>query len=193
MAFLISFIDLFPQSKYLLKCREDVLELSQRIALAQVGTIEKRRTNSGDVEKYLHSVGLKIGESYCAAGQYYCFSGAVKILRLPISFIPIKRTGNVNRMFEDAVQGGMISGYVLNENDLIVWRKGKSGRGHIERVIIPGKAGWATTIGFNVRKYDSCRNKYVEGVFLMRRNIYEPLQRMRVRGIIGFAVIKGRN
>ncbi|OGU40528.1 MAG: hypothetical protein A2X61_13630 [Ignavibacteria bacterium GWB2_35_12] len=190
---LISYVQVFPQSKYVLKCRNNILKISELISLAEVGTIEKGRTNSGDAGKYLKCVGLKKGEPYCAAGQYYCFAEAVKFLHLTVLSIPIKRTGNANLMFEDAIHRGIKSRYVINEHDLIVWRKGKSRSGHIERVIIPGKAGWATTVGFNVRKYDNLSKKYVEGVFLMRRNIYEPLQRMRVRGIIGFAVIKGRN
>ena len=182
---------LFSQSKYIFRCREDVLVLSESIALSEAGTIENKN-NSGEVEKYLKSAGLSKGQPYCAAGQYYCFAEAVRILHLPVQLIPIKKTGNANQMFEHGIQNEIKSKYVLSKHDLIVWRKGKSKRGHIERVIIPGKAGWATTVGFNVRIYAPYKYKYVEGVFIMQRNIYHPLNRMKVRGIIGFTVITGR-
>jgi hypothetical protein len=188
---IMSSFQLFPQSKYVLRCREDVLDLSGLIALSEVGTIENI-DNSGEVEKYLKSVGLKKCQPYCAAGQYYCFSEAVRILHLTSNSIPLKRTGNANQMFEYAINNGTKSKYLINEHDLIVWRKGKTRRGHIERVIIPGKAGWVITIGFNARLYDTNKKKYVEGVFIMKRNIYHPLNRMRVRGIIGFAIIRER-
>lgn len=188
---IISSNQLFPQSKYVLRCREDVLDLSGLIALSEVGTIENI-DNSGEVEKYLKSVGLQKCQPYCAAGQYYCFSEAVRTLHLTLKSIPLKRTGNANQMFEYAINNGTKSKYLINKHDLVVWRKGKSKSGHIERVIIPGKAGWATTVGFNVKIYDTNKKKYVEGVFIMKRNIYHPLNRMRVRGIISFTVWKGR-
>ncbi|MBI5325028.1 MAG: hypothetical protein HZB41_07135 [Ignavibacteriae bacterium] len=186
---IINIIHLYPQSKYVLKCREDILEISELIAIGEVGTIEYGRSNTGEIEKYLNCTGLRKGQPYCAAGQYYCFAEAVRILHLPVSYIPIKRTGNANQMFVNAIQNGKQNIYLIKKNDLVIWRKGKSKMGHIERVIVPGKAGWATTLGFNVRLYNINKKKYAEGVFIMRRNIYHPLSRMRVRGILGFKVI----
>ena len=159
-------------------------------ALAQTGTCEKNGKNDGDVEKYLDAVGLEKGSPYCAAGQYYCFYISTCSLKMNINNIPIKRTGLANEMFNDGMKKGVSTSFKPVKHDLIVWRKLRSIHGHIERIVLVHKAGWVTTIGFNVRKFDRLRNKYIEGVFIMKRNIYEPLGRMRVRGLIGFVPTK---
>jgi hypothetical protein len=47
------------------------------------------------------------------------------------------------------------------------------------------RAGWVITIGFNSNKRDINGN-HIEGVFLQKRNIYHPLGRKKILGIIGF-------
>jgi hypothetical protein len=174
------------EQKYVLSCNEGLLEASMDTALAQVGTYERKGNNDGDVEKYLNADGLIKGSPYCAAGQYYCFYVAARSLKMNINNVPIKRTGLANEMFNDAMKKGKPEPFKPHKHDLIVWRRGITIFGHIERIFMVYKAGWVVTVGFNVRKFDRLKNKYVEGVFIMKRNVYEPLGRMRVRGLIGF-------
>ncbi len=180
----------YAQRKYNLSCNEELLEASLDTALAKVGTCEKTGKNDGDVEKYLEVAGLKKGSPYCAAGQYYCFLAAAKSLNVNNNDIPIKRTGLANEIFSDALKKGLPSSFKPQRHDLIVWRRGTTVFGHIERIVVVYKAGWILTVGFNVRKFDRQRNKFLEGVFIMKRNIYEPLGWMRVRGLIGFIPTK---
>jgi hypothetical protein len=91
-------------------------------------------------------------------------------------------------MYNKAVTNGKRSVPEPQKHDLVVWRLPRSWKGHIERVIKTEEAGWIQTIGFNVSKYLNGRKK--EGVFKKRRNIYHPLGRMLVRGLIGFKKIK---
>jgi hypothetical protein len=185
--FLLIFIPsvAFSQLKYEIECRNDLLQYSQIIGMQQVGTIELGNRNDGSVAKYLKSVGLSEGNPYCAAGQYYIFYEACKHLKLPQSQIPIPRTGLANAMYSYAKQQGNKVKYEAKLHDLLVWRKAKTSFGHIERIIEVNSKGNVTTLAFNVMGTNG-----KEGVFTKKRNIYHPLQRLKVRGLIGFRSIK---
>jgi len=178
----LGFNSSYSLEKYLLKADANILKLSETIALSQISIIEKSNKNDGDVEKYLNSVGLKKGNPYCAAGQYWCFLEASKILKLDKKYIPIPKNGLANGIFNYAKQNRKAVKPIPNRHDLIIWRKAKSIFGHIERIIEVKKAGWVRTIAFNVLD----KNSGKEGVFIKQRNIYHPLSRMRVRGLVGF-------
>ena len=176
---------LLSQVKYIINCRQDLLEASLDTALSQIGTTERSGKNDGDIEKYQTSAGLAKGSAYCAAGQYYCFFKAAIALSIDKKDIPIPRTGVANIMYNDAARKGIKSPYKASKHDLIVWKKALSMSGHIERIFKAEKFGWVRTIAFNT----SSKNKYgkkTEGVFIKQRNIYHPLGRMAIRGIIGF-------
>ncbi|MGA2296010.1 MAG: hypothetical protein ABSG15_00495 [FCB group bacterium] len=176
----------YAQEKYLLSSSKILLEVSRDTALAQVGTLEKTGNNDGEVEKYQKAVGLKRGDAYCAAGQYWCFLVSADALGLNHNEIPIKRTGVANLMFNDAKQRGSKTSYKATMHDLLVWRKRNTNSGHIERIINAGKAGWVLTVGFNTgsgKPGSAC-----DGVYLRKRNILHPLGRMAVRGLIGFNI-----
>lgn len=176
----------FAQTKYNLPCDAKLLSASLDTAMKCVGVIEATGKNDGErIEAYLQSVGRKKGDSYCTAGQYYCFYVSAIALNLPIIEIPIKRTGIANEVFDDAKKRGRKARYQANKHDLIVWRKNGTPFGHIERIIESTKAGWVLTIGFNTSKNIVGKGR-IEGVFIKRRNIYQPLGKMRVRGIVGF-------
>jgi len=179
---ILSYLSLYSIDKYILSANKDLVELSEIIAYSQIGITEKNNNNDGKVEKYLNSVGLKKGNPYCAAGQYWCFLEAAKILKLDKKYIPIQKTGLANGIFNYAKQNGKVVKPIPNRHDLIIWRKGKSIFGHIERIIEVKRAGWVRTIAFNVLD----KNSGKEGVFIKQRNIYHPLSRMRVRGLVGF-------
>jgi len=169
------------QLKYELPCKQELLLKSEQIALEQVGTKELTGKNDGrQVEIYQITVGLPKGSAYCAAGQYYCYYQACYQLQLNYNEIPFPKTGLANKVFNFAAINGQKKHYVPKRHDFIVWRNGSTPFGHIERIISKGKAGWVKTVAFNT----SLNN--VQGVHIKKRNIYHPLSRMKVRGLVGF-------
>lgn len=63
------------------------------IAIKEIGVLEvPRASNKGPVEKYLKSIGLGGGYSYCQAFVYWCYQQASKELNLPN---PVVKTGGV--------------------------------------------------------------------------------------------------
>lgn len=172
------------QKKYILKCDKNLLNKSQQIALSQIGTIEKTNRNDGNVKKYLAAFGLSAGNPYCAAGQYYCFLEASKQLDLPSKAIPIAKSALAQGVYNAAAEQGKLASYMPQPHDLIVWRKGRTSKGHIERIYEVNKNGWVETIAFNSSKI--INGKKIEGVFMQRRNIKHPLGRLKIKGLVGF-------
>jgi hypothetical protein len=163
-----------------------LLEASLDSALNFVGIIEETGSNDGElIVKFLRSVGRKKGEAYCAAGQYYCFYIAALAMNLGLEDIPLKRTGLANAMFDEAKKKGRKVRFFANKHDLIIWRRNSTPFGHTERILETQNAGWVLTIAFNTSQYIKGKGR-VEGIFIKRRNIFLPLGKMRVRGIIGF-------
>ncbi len=169
------------QSKFELPCNSALLEKSLQVGLKQIGTIEKSNRNDGEVEKYLLAVGLTKSNPYCAAGQYYCFLQAANQLKLTENLIPIPRTGLANAIYDFATFKGRKMPYRGTTHDLIVWRRGNSIFGHIERIIEVMDKGNVLTLAFNVAD-----EKGRQGVFVKKRNIYNPIRRLKIRGLIGF-------
>lgn len=180
--FLMTFSFGIGQTKFMLKCDSELLDSSLDSALAQVGIIELTNKNDGEVEKYLRLFSLKSGQPYCAAGQYWCFFVSAKKLGLSLSEIPITKSPLAYNIFKDAKKRGIRGNYHAAKNDMIVWRKKDSRNGHIERVYSVSRKGNVTTIGFNTKDKKSNR----QGVFFQRRNIYHPLERLMIKGLIGF-------
>ena len=168
-----------PQ-RYVVPAKQAVLRESYRILVAQVGVKEVQENRGKMIYEYQKSVGIPPGAPYCAAGQYYCFKVAVQKLNLPETEIPIKRTGLANEIFNDAKKRGRKTKYRSQLHDLIVWRKGKTIFGHIERIVKIYGYGWVRTVAFNTT------NGNLAGVFYKNRNIYHPLQQMVVVGLVGF-------
>ncbi|HPD33898.1 MAG TPA: hypothetical protein PKV40_06115 [Candidatus Kapabacteria bacterium] len=178
-------ITLYSQCKYELPANSQLLDKSMQIAIAQVGTIEKSNRNDGAVEKYWRAVGLTAPSPYCAAGVYFCFAEGCKQLNLPISHIPIPRTGLAQAIYNYAKSNGKKQIYKAKIHNLIVWRKGQTTFGHIERIINVQEAGWVHTVAFNVKNEATGK----EGVFIKKRNIYHPISRLKVLGLVGFNAI----
>jgi hypothetical protein len=184
LIFLLPFI-LYSQNKFEIPANGILLEKSLEIALKQVGTTEASNRNDGPVEKYWRSVGLISPSSYCAAGIYYCFYEACKQSNLPISLIPIPRTGLAQVIFNFAKSNGIKTSYKPEKHNLIVWRKGQTSFGHIEKIFKVQNAGWVQTVAFNTK--DQVSGK--EGVFIKKRNIYHPIGRLKILGLVGFNAI----
>lgn len=178
------------QVKYIVPADSDLLGISRKIIIEQEGIVEATGNNDGkEIAAYLQSVGLQEGAPYCAAGQYYCFAEAQKQLfeyQCKFAEIPIKKTGLANGIFNDAKIRGVQAEYLPAIDDLLTWRKKDHWSGHIERIIAVDKGGWVITIGFNTSNGKTGSQREGNGVFYRKRNIYLPLSRLLIRGIIGF-------
>lgn len=182
----ITALSAYSKERYEVKCNHVLLELSERISFAQLGITETGK-NRGEVLKYHQLMNISPGEPYCAAGIYYCFALAADSLQISRSEIPISKSSLANKIYIVAKSKGVKTKFQVKKHDLIVWKRGKSKYGHIERVIEVKKAGNVRTIGFNVKSPD---NPSIEGVFIRRRNIYSFLSGMHIRGLIGFAYVQ---
>jgi len=174
------------QNRYVLPCSKALVVESRKVVWMQLGVTEATNRNDGkDIEKYLKVLGLPTGSPYCLAGQYYCFFEATKILGLPQSAIPLPSTGLSTGLFRFAKQKGKRQSKI-SIDDLIVWQRGRSIFGHTERIVKLGRKGWVETIGFNTRKFSKQENRWVEGVFLWKRNLIHPLGQLNLLGFVGF-------
>lgn len=165
------------QTKYLLPCSRTVLTSSYEVLKQQVGVVEKTGKNDGiQVEKYLASVGLKKGNPYCNAGQYYCFA---EVTPKP----PMVRSGLAISSYNLAKAKGDKVEFKPEVHDLVIWNIAGTIFGHVERIIAVGQKGWVTTIGFNTSSSDP-RNG--NGVWIKKRCLYHPLARMHIKGLVGW-------
>lgn len=172
----------YSQKKYLLHSNPLLIEISRDSAFSQVWESENS-VKRERVKDYLKAVGLNQNAPYCAAGVYWSFWVAAKALNICTLEIPINRTAVANEMFNYAQRKGRLVRYSADIDDFLVWRLPGSYRGHIERIVANGKSGWVTTIGFNTK---SNNNPKIYGVFFKKRNIYHPIGRLKIRGLIGF-------
>lgn len=180
----LNFGSVNSQTKYELNCDRELLKAAIEIANEQIGTKECDCRNRGEVEKYLKLFDAATGTPYCAAGIYYCFLNACLNLNMELNYIPIPKSMLANAIFDYAKLNGHKSSYIPGIGDLIVWRKRQSIFGHIEMIKSVTKAGWINTIGFNTEKIVNSHK--LCGVFEHKRNIYHPLGRLAVRGLVGF-------
>lgn len=168
--------NLFTFNKYIINCDNDLKLMSFNIAMNEVGKTEENN-NSGYITKYLKSVGLNSGYSYCMAGQYWAFECAAKLLN---KSNPLLKTGSAIKEYNYLKNKGRKTKFNLNKYDLVFWRKINSWQGHVERIIEVGKSGWMKTLAFNVKQGNN------EGVFIKKRNIFHPIGRLKFIGAIGF-------
>lgn len=173
----------FAVSRFLVPSQKEMLLKSEKVMCNEVGITELTNNNDGkEIRKYLNVFNLYEGSPYCAAGIYWCYLEAHK--EYPYLSVPIIKSAVACEIFYFARKTGIESKYHPERHDLIVWKSSKSFRGHIERIIRVEKAGWVKTVGFNTSKI--INNKRKEGVFIHRRNIYHPLMRLKILGLIGF-------
>lgn len=180
---MISFCNLNSMHKYELHAQEKMITESEAVAISQIGIVEKTGRNDGEeIEKYLTLFSFPEGTPYCAAGVYWCYYEVFR--KWNYLEIPVPKTAVASEMYYYAKRKGTKTGYNAKRNDLIVWKMKNSYKGHIERIVEIQNAGWIKTIGFNTSKIIEGKRK--EGVFIKRRNIFHPIMRMKVLGIIGF-------
>ncbi len=184
---LFGFAETFAFFRYEVDCDPKVLHFSRKILFEQVGVRERTNRNDGvQIEKYLAELNLPKGSPYCVAGQYYCFAESVRRLSSRTERNPLPKTGLSTKMFKELAKKGKRSGFLPRCDDLIFWQRGTSRFGHCERIIRVGAKGWVTTVGFNTKRYDPISKKFVEGVFVQRRNLLAPFGHLNLLGLVGF-------
>lgn len=188
LVLLVQSADLVAYQSYELFCDKSLLEVSENIAMSQIGITEKTNRNDGEVEKYLQAVGLGKGNPYCAAGIYWCFAKAAEILKYDERAIPIPKTGLVANILKYAKKNGMKTKRNAEKHSLLVWLRTNKRQGHIERIYRVRSAGWVDAIGFNTTSPDKLDKR--EGVYMKSRNILHPLGRLRFAALIIFRTDK---
>lgn len=154
--------------------------------ISQLGILESTNHNDGDeIDKYLKTLALPKGSSYCVAGLYYCFAESCRRLGIPPSWIPLCRTGLAIQLFKCSKSKGRLEKAHPIVDDIIVWVR-KHPFGHAERIISVERYGWVETIGFNTRRYNPKTKRFEEGVFRWRRNLYHRILNLHLIGFIGF-------
>lgn len=172
------------QTKYNLTCSYELFEQSLRELYKLEGIQEATNRNDGKIINTIQKTcGIPAGSSYCAATQYYTFKSAADSLGLTSSGIPISRNGLAQAHFNYAKANGRQVRYFAEVGDLIVYKRGNTGFGHIGRVIIVGEMGWVYTIEGNV----TSNNTKKQGIFRKKRNIAMPIDKiLNIKGLVGF-------
>lgn len=169
----------FSQSRYVLPASERLQTSSLGLLKAFVGFTEETNKNDGEpfytVQDY---IGIRRGSAYCQALQYYCFDITAKFYD---EVNPIPRNALAQATYNTARKHQKRTPYKAKIGDLIVWKKGRTAFGHIERIESVQKGGWVITIAGNVQQGKK------QGIFRKRRNIAQPISRLlKVKGLVGF-------
>lgn len=190
---LFAYVQTYGQSRYVVPVKKELLEASYDTLLNQIGVRERTGHNDGyKVEQYLNSVGLKKGNPYCAAGQYWCWKVACIALHLPEYAIPILKTGLANGLYIDAIKKGKVAKTnIPYKHDLVIWKQYNSYFGHVERIINVLSGICVETVGCNTvgNNTGSGNQREGQGVYKKVRYLNHPLSHMFVRGYIGFKPI----
>jgi hypothetical protein len=185
LLFLIS-TNTFAQVKYEVITQYLIIEKSREILISQIGIVERTNHNDGpEVKKYLNSVGLNEGNPWCNAIQYWVYKDACDFYYLDYSYIPMYKNGLANSTFSYGQKFGKRVAFIAKVNDFIIWKYRQNYKGHIGRIIKVGSGGWVYTVEGNTSVKNTGSQRDGDGVGNKKRNIYHPLERMNVRGLIG--------
>lgn len=174
--------------KYLLPCNEELWHLSLNIAIQQIGIKEKTGKNDGpEVEAYLKSIGLPKGNPYCVAGHYWSFIQACEQLKLPVSAIPIPKSGLALATYKLAKKKGTEVYAIIEIGDIMIWQKPNKINGHFARVINVLDFLTVKTIEFNTSNGLHGSQRDGDGVFQRKRYTNKLLGDMELICLIGMA------
>lgn len=98
-------------------------------AAAYIGTFEWGTNAGPDVERFLASVGLPVGNPWCAAFASYCLDAA-----RPEPSAPHTRSGLASRFIarsSNKASDVLYGRYAPERGDLVIWRRGNTIYGHI--------------------------------------------------------------
>lgn len=176
-------------NRYEIECSAVLWWSSLDSAISQIGIKEIGGNNRGnEIYKYQKSVGIRQGDPYCYAGQYWSFT----VARRSGELIPLARTGLASAAFNYCKKNSVPKNEMTSQNikpqkgDIVFWKYSNSVFGHVERIIEVKSAGWITTVAFNVlgsKQQGSVRDGGEVGK--KNRNYAYPLGRMGLLGFIG--------
>lgn len=194
LVLIIAMSNVKAQSRYELEADSELLKLSEKVMLSNVGVKEETGRNDGPkIAEILKSVDINSPAPYCQAHIYYCFDEARKfILRMcgRIVKIPIPKSAIAQSSFNYAKKKGNRTKYEPQINDLLVWKHSNSWTGHVERVVEVLPKGWVITVGANTNNGKKGSQREGNGIFIRKRNVKHILGRLKVRGLVGFRSVK---
>lgn len=181
IAILLNNVLVFSQTRYEIKIDnyDFVMKYSRDRCLGEMGKTEKGNNTGEHIRLYHKYVSLNYSKRYpyCAMGQCWSFG----------DYIPFKRSASANRVFDNIRKQGYKTDYKAHVNDLLVWKHIRKYKGHIERIdTIYNNNGWVGTLAFNTSPQKGSQDNG-GGNYKKKRNIYHPLARLQVRGLVGFA------
>ncbi len=151
-------------------------------AMSYAGTTELTGHNDGPaVEKFLHSVGRRRGDSWCAAFVSYCLTAAK-------AKQPAVRSGLARSFIrKNSIKANdvLIGKVKIKPGTIVVWRKGQTISGHIGFVRSWGEQCGKTVEG-NTSSNERGSQDNGEGVYLKNRCI-QPANYFR---ITNFTLVK---
>ena len=180
---------LLSQHRVEVPCYYNVAVLSAQMLDKSMGLKETTGNNDGEhIKLYMKSVGLdyKKHYPYCMAGQYYYFKTAADLLHKPV---PIARTASTIRIYEWAQENGIRTIYEAKENDLVVWKTLNESSGHVARIKQVLERGNIYTWECNTSNGLTGSQREGNGNYIRKRNLFTPIGRMRIRGLIGLRYI----
>ena len=132
-----------------------------------------------EIQKFLHSVGLKGNQPYCQAFVYYCHF---------VNGITEFKTGLANGYYASLKKKyGSTKGKVENKQGVIVWKYPNSVNGHDGFMLRIVRAGYVQTLEGNTSWDNSSPDGRVyagkKGIFVKIRKLGK-LGQMELRGII---------
>lgn len=190
--FLFNFNLLFSGiEKYNVDLDYKVFQMSMDILNLQVGVVEQpNKSNWGpEVSQYLKSVNINKGASWCAALQYYAFDKAFTHYNMDIKKdFPFNswRAASAQYWFNRAREIGEKTNEDIKRGDLIVWKKGRTAYGHIERIDKILNNGWLMTIGGNTSSGDNGSQRNGDGVYYRKRHFRNAIGQLLVKGYVGW-------
>lgn len=170
------------QARFELPGRADVLELSNEIMHGEMGKTE-RNNRAAHVDAYNRSAGIPLGSPYCVSAVYWACSTACVMLNLPLSEIPVPRTGLARAVWNYGKKYGVRTEYLPARHDRIIYGHVGKITGHHEVIDLVLKNGWVQTLAFNTSSRDPRNGDANE---LKIRNVRAPLGRMQILGLVGF-------
>jgi hypothetical protein len=124
----------------------DLVDGAITVAATQLGQRETGPNTGPMVDKYLASVGLPPGNSWCACFVFWCFQQAADALGM---LNPCPRTGGVLRMWEEAPELTKVT--TPSRGSIIIMDHGK-GHGHTGIVETVNGGGLIETIEGNTNR-----------------------------------------
>lgn len=157
---------------------------SMTLLREQIGVIERGSNDGTMVRRYLASVGLRAGNPWCWALQYWSYAECDD--SVPAA---LKATGSTQTAWYHARRHAMAITVAAapQAGDLVIYYTPGRWSGHGARITDIVGGGWLKTIEGNTSSGGQGSQRDGDGCYARRRNWLHPMLRLRVRGFIGRA------